>query len=170
MNGKSAPETPNHNVLLDLVDSLQYNQSTGAYNRKAGPDLERHRIREGGLMPRQAIGILTSGGDCPGLNAAIRAAGKAARDHFGMEVIGFQDGFRGLVENRSVRLEGETLSGIITWAARSWVPAVTNRIRFRWDHPDTWIWSTSRWIITNTHLDALICLGGRRLHRRTLAG
>jgi 6-phosphofructokinase 1 len=45
------------------------------------------------------IGILTSGGDCPGLNAAI---------------IGIQDGFRGLVENRTIPLEDAAVSGILT--------------------------------------------------------
>ena len=48
------------------------------------------------------IGILTSGGDCPGLNAAIRGIGKAAIESFGMEIVGFRDGFRGLMENRTV--------------------------------------------------------------------
>ena len=38
------------------------------------------------------IGILTSGGDCPGLNAAIRAVGKAAQDAYGMRVTGFLNG------------------------------------------------------------------------------
>jgi 6-phosphofructokinase len=59
------------------------------------------------------IGILTAGGDCPGLNAAIRGIGKAAIDTYGMEVVGFRDGFRGLVEDRSVRLD-RRLSGILT--------------------------------------------------------
>ena len=59
------------------------------------------------------IGILTAGGDSPGLNAAIRGIGKAAIDHYGMEVVGFRDGFRGLVEDRSVRLDRQ-LSGILT--------------------------------------------------------
>ncbi|MCU0506430.1 MAG: 6-phosphofructokinase, partial [Chloroflexi bacterium] len=40
------------------------------------------------------VGILTSGGDSPGLNAAIRGFGKAAIGHYGMEVVGFRDGFR----------------------------------------------------------------------------
>ena len=40
------------------------------------------------------VGVLTSGGDCPGLNAAIRGVGKAARGFYGMQVIGFLDGFR----------------------------------------------------------------------------
>ena len=65
-------------------------------------------------MAQKAIGILTSGGDCPGLNAAIRGVGKAARGAFDSQVIGFRDGFRGLVENRTVRLDNAALSGILT--------------------------------------------------------
>lgn len=60
------------------------------------------------------IGILTAGGDSPGLNAAIRAVGKAAKRAYGMHVIGFRDGFRGLMQNRFIRLDDETLSGILT--------------------------------------------------------
>lgn len=61
-----------------------------------------------------AVGILTSGGDCPGLNAAIRAVGKAVQDRFGMRLIGFQNGFRGLVQNQTQHLGGDALSGILT--------------------------------------------------------
>jgi 6-phosphofructokinase 1 len=62
--------------------------------------------------PRR-IGILTAGGDSPGLNAAIRGIGKAAIGHHGMTVVGFRDGFRGLAEDRFVRLD-RRLSGILT--------------------------------------------------------
>lgn len=62
----------------------------------------------------RCIGILTSGGDCPGLNAAIRGVVKAAITEYGMNVIGFYDGFRGLVENRSVPLDMSAVSGILT--------------------------------------------------------
>ena len=48
------------------------------------------------------IGILTAGGDSPGLNAAIRGVGKTAIGHYGMELIGFRDGITGLVQNRTV--------------------------------------------------------------------
>lgn len=61
----------------------------------------------------QTIGILTSGGDSPGLNAAIRGVGKACQSH-GMRILGIRDGFRGLVENRTMDLEGGALSGILT--------------------------------------------------------
>ena len=53
------------------------------------------------------VGVLTSGGDNPGLNAAIRGLGKAALGCYNMQVIGFRDGFRGLMENRSITLDGK---------------------------------------------------------------
>lgn len=62
----------------------------------------------------RCIGILTSGGDCPGLNAAIRGIAKAAIQRHGMEVVGVRDGFRGLVENRVQRLDGQALSNVLT--------------------------------------------------------
>ncbi|MGH7977425.1 MAG: 6-phosphofructokinase [Limisphaerales bacterium] len=60
------------------------------------------------------IGILTAGGDSPGLNAAIRGVGKTALGFYGMEIIGFRDGFRGLVEDRRLKLDKAILSGILT--------------------------------------------------------
>ena len=60
------------------------------------------------------VGILTAGGDSPGLNAAIRGFGKTAIAHYGMELFGFRDGVTGLVENRYVELDGKALSGILT--------------------------------------------------------
>ncbi|MCA0307931.1 MAG: 6-phosphofructokinase [Actinobacteria bacterium] len=59
------------------------------------------------------IGILTAGGDSPGLNAAIRGFGKAAINN-GWQLIGFRDGIRGLVENRHTPLDSKALSGILT--------------------------------------------------------
>jgi 6-phosphofructokinase len=62
----------------------------------------------------RCIGILTSGGDFPGLNAAIRAVAKVCINEYGIKVIGITDGFRGLVENRTVLLDDLTVSGILT--------------------------------------------------------
>jgi 6-phosphofructokinase 1 len=59
------------------------------------------------------IGILTAGGDCPGLNAVIRGVAKAAM-HYGIRVIGIRDGFRGLIENRIMPLDNQAVSGILT--------------------------------------------------------
>ncbi len=60
------------------------------------------------------IGILTAGGDCPGLNAAIRGVGKTAIIKYGMEVIGFNSGFLGLINKEYSILEESMLSGILT--------------------------------------------------------
>src|SRR5512135_3861494 len=60
------------------------------------------------------IGILTTGGDSPGLNAALRGVGKAAHAMYDMDVIGFQDGFAGMAEGRTLALEGSILSNILT--------------------------------------------------------
>ncbi len=62
--------------------------------------------------PRGTIGILTAGGDCPGLNAVIRGVAKAAMHH-GIRVVGIRDGFRGLVENRTMELSNSLVSGIL---------------------------------------------------------
>lgn len=59
------------------------------------------------------LGILTGGGDCPGLNAVIRSVTKAAI-RYGYEVIGFRDGYQGLVDNRFLPLHDALVSGILT--------------------------------------------------------
>jgi 6-phosphofructokinase 1 len=60
------------------------------------------------------IGILTSGGDCPGLNAAIRSVGKTAILKYGMRVYGISSGFQGLINKDVVELDDKKLSGILT--------------------------------------------------------
>lgn len=60
------------------------------------------------------IGILTAGGDCPGLNAAIRGVGKTAIVEYGMEVYGFNAGFLGLINKDYIVLKESQLSGILT--------------------------------------------------------
>ena len=66
------------------------------------------------MTKAKRIGILTAGGDCPGLNAAIRGVGKTAIVKYGMEVIGFSDGFLGLINKDFVKLDEASLSGILT--------------------------------------------------------
>jgi len=60
------------------------------------------------------IGIVTSGGDCPGINAAIRGVGKTAILEYGMEVIGISSGFLGLINQEYSILDENQLSGILT--------------------------------------------------------
>jgi 6-phosphofructokinase 1 len=59
------------------------------------------------------IGILTGGGDCPGLNAVIRSVAKPAMMYFGTKVIGVEDGFEGLVEGRMHELTPKDVAGIL---------------------------------------------------------
>ena len=53
------------------------------------------------------IGILTGGGDCPGLNAVIRAVVRTSAGRYGSTVVGFRDGWRGLLEDRKVPLDSD---------------------------------------------------------------
>ncbi|MHC5022678.1 MAG: ATP-dependent 6-phosphofructokinase, partial [Planctomycetota bacterium] len=67
-------------------------------------------------MPKtiRRIGLLTGGGDCPGLNAVLRAITKTAIYRHGVRVFGIEDGFQGLIENRVGELSSMHVSGILT--------------------------------------------------------
>ena len=114
------------------------------------------------------IGILTAGGDSPGLNAAIRGVGKAALNEYNMQVIGFRDGFRGLVDNRIVRLESGSLSGILTVGGTILGTSRDKPHKMKiggkaQDMTDV--------IVENyqaNHLDALVCLGGGGTQKNAL--
>jgi len=106
------------------------------------------------------IGILTAGGDSPGLNAAIRGVGKAAGGAYGMGVIGFRDGFRGLVENRVVRLDRGALSGILTLGGTILGTSRDKPQRMPMGGEEL---DMTEVIVANYrkhNLDALVCLGG----------
>jgi 6-phosphofructokinase 1 len=59
------------------------------------------------------VGVLTGGGDCPGLNAVIRAVVRRAERDYGDEVYGFLDGYQGLLDDRWTRLDVEACRGIL---------------------------------------------------------
>ena len=59
------------------------------------------------------IGILTGGGDCPGLNAVIRAVVRKGVNQYGHAIVGYRDGWRGVLENRVTHLTPENTSGIL---------------------------------------------------------
>jgi 6-phosphofructokinase 1 len=106
------------------------------------------------------IGILTAGGDSPGLNAAIRGVGKAAMGHYKMHVIGFRDGFRGLMENRTMALDGGQLSGILTSGGTI---LGTSRDKPHKMPVGGKLLDMTDAIVGNyhdNHLDCLVCLGG----------
>ena len=59
------------------------------------------------------IGILTGGGDCPGLNAVIRAVVRKGVNNYGHTIVGYRDGWRGVLDNRIVQLTPENTAGIL---------------------------------------------------------
>jgi 6-phosphofructokinase len=106
------------------------------------------------------IGVLTAGGDTPGLNAALRAIGKAAESRQDMRVIGFRDGFKGLMENRYLPLGSDVLSGILTVGGTI---LGTSREKPHAMLVGGAVLDVTPVIVENYHqhhLDALICLGG----------
>lgn len=114
------------------------------------------------------IGILTSGGDSPGLNTAIRGLGKAALGEYDMQLIGFRDGFRGLMENRKMRLESADLSDILT---RGGTLLGTSRDKPHRMQVDGKLQDMTDVIAGNyhsNHLDVLVCLGGGGTQKNAL--
>ncbi len=108
----------------------------------------------------KTVGILTSGGDTPGSNAAIRAFGKAALSHYGMKIVGFRDGFRGLMENQFIVLDNKMLSGILTLGGTILGTSREKPFRMSVDGKEK---DMTEVIIRNYHLnrlDALVCIGG----------
>ncbi len=112
------------------------------------------------MMIGKTIGILTAGGDSPGLNAAIRGVGKVAIDKHGMRLVGFRDGFRGLMQNRVIWLGDDELSGILTLGG-----TILGTSR---DKPHRMLIGGKTRNMTDVmvenylkhDLDALVCLGG----------
>ena len=66
------------------------------------------------MSKRLRVGLLTGGGDCPGLNAVIRAVTKSLTLEHGAEVFGFEDGFEGMIERKMRPLGYRDVSGILT--------------------------------------------------------
>jgi 6-phosphofructokinase 1 len=108
----------------------------------------------------KTIGILTAGGDSPGLNAAIRGVGKAAIGSYGMHVVGFRDGFRGLMENRGAALAPSDLSGILTIGGT--ILGTSRDKPTRMPVGKKTMDMTDAIVATyhKHHLDGLVCLGG----------
>ena len=113
------------------------------------------------------IGILTAGGDCPGLNAAIRGVGKAVLGR-GIEAVGIRDGFLGLVENRTLPLDRHSLAGILTVGG---TVLGTSRVKpHRMDVNGRERDLRDRVLTTcaRKRLDAIVCIGGDGTQRNAI--
>jgi phosphofructokinase-like protein len=100
------------------------------------------------------IGILTGGGDCPGLNAVIRAVVRKAIDAYGDQVIGFRDGWRGVLHGACDELTIESTRGILPRGGTILGSSRTNPYK-RADGLDT-----VRETFADLQLDGLIAIGG----------
>ena len=114
----------------------------------------------------KCIGILTSGGDCPGLNAAIRGVAKPAMSDFHIEVIGIEKGFRGLVENHARILHLNDISGILSLGGTILGTSREKPHKMPLPNGET-IDLTTRAVETYNRLglDCLVCLGGNGTHK-----
>ena len=104
-------------------------------------------------MVPMSIGILTSGGDCPGLNAVIRAAVFTGTKLHGMEFVGFKDGWRGLVEGDSMELGRRQVMGISKQGGTILGTSRTNP--FEGGGPDR-----IKEVMAERGVDSLIAIGG----------
>ncbi len=114
------------------------------------------------MIAIKRFGILTSGGDAPGLNAAIRAVCRTAESRFGMQAVGIKNGYRGLIEGNCTILSGSDISGILT---RGGTILGTSREKpFKNPLPDEKTGLLPVEKIKKTYeeqkLDALVCIGG----------
>jgi phosphofructokinase-like protein len=114
----------------------------------------------------KCVGILTSGGDCPGLNAAIRGVAKPAMSDFHIEVIGIEKGFRGLVENHARVLHLQDVSGILSLGGTMLGTSREKPYKMPLPNGET-IDMTARAVETYNRLglDCLVCLGGNGTHK-----
>ncbi|RNC66272.1 ATP-dependent 6-phosphofructokinase [Proteiniphilum sp. X52] len=113
------------------------------------------------------VGILTSGGDAPGINATIRGVGKTAINNYGMQMIGIQNGFSGLLYKDIVELTDQSLSGILNMGGTILGTAREKVFRKMITSPD----EKDREKIKNAYnelgLDCLVCIGGNGTQRTT---
>jgi ATP-dependent phosphofructokinase / diphosphate-dependent phosphofructokinase len=100
------------------------------------------------------IGVLTGGGDCPGLNAAIRAIVRKGIDHHGHAILGFRDGWRGPLENSHSELTIESTRGILPRGGTILGTSRTNPLK----HADGPV--RIRENLAGLHVDGLIAIGG----------
>ncbi len=114
---------------------------------------------------RKRIGVLTGGGDCPGLNAVIRAVVKTAENEYGTEVVGFFDGYEGVVENRFRTIDMKDVPGLLSQGGT--ILGTSNRadpFKYPVRQGDDYVYlDRSQQALINFEslgLDALIAIGG----------
>src|ERR1044072_2839702 len=100
------------------------------------------------------VGMLTGGGDCPGLNAVLRAAVRKAEVHYGDELIGFRDGWKGVVENLTIELDVELMRGTLPRGGTVLGSSRTNPYKLEGGV------ERAKQTLADLGVDALIAIGG----------
>ncbi len=113
-------------------------------------------------MTIRRVGILTGGGDCPGLNAAIRAITRKASLDYGWEVLGIEDGYEGAIDGRAHPLTSDDVAGILSRGGT--ILGTSNKaspfdlkdgVEVETERTPKMLANLDRW-----RLDALFCIGG----------
>lgn len=113
------------------------------------------------------IGILTSGGDCPGINATIRGIGKTAITCYGMEVVGIHGGFSGLLNRDIEELNEQRLSGILNLGGTILGTAREKGFRELLTSVDVEKSKCIHEAYQELGLDCLVCIGGNGTQKTT---
>ncbi|WP_321335220.1 ATP-dependent 6-phosphofructokinase [uncultured Bacteroides sp.] len=106
------------------------------------------------------IGILTSGGDCPGINATIRGVCKTAINHYGMEVIGIHSGFQGLLDKDVETFTDKSLSGLLNQGGTMLGTSREKPFKKKGVDPDVNKPAIIEQNIKELGLDCIVCIGG----------
>jgi 6-phosphofructokinase 1 len=127
-----------------------------------GSDSGYHRATMASI---KRIGVLTGGGDCPGLNAVIRAVTKTAMHEHKLEVFGVEDGYLGLIQNRMRLLQWNDVSNILTQGGTilgTSNQANPQRFAIERGGKTEWVDVTDRVLdhVRGAEIDALVCIGG----------
>ena len=106
------------------------------------------------------IGVLTSGGDCPGINAAIRGVCKCAISHYGMEVIGIHSGFEGLLTKEVEIIDENALSGLLSQYGTIFGSSREQPFKRGGVMPDADKPTLLKENVKDLRLDCVVCIGG----------
>ncbi|MFH2138691.1 MAG: ATP-dependent 6-phosphofructokinase [Candidatus Omnitrophota bacterium] len=117
------------------------------------------------MTKKLRVGILTAGGDCPGLNAVIRSVAKKLMIEQDAEIIGIKDGYEGLIHNQYVKLDYKDVSGILTLGgtilgtsniANPYKYAVKEKGKVKFNN----VVAKVKQNVKKMKLDSLVCIGG----------
>src|ERR1043165_6949902 len=110
--------------------------------------------RDSGRTVAMRVGVLTGGGDCPGLNAVIRAVVRKGVGVYGHEFVGFRDGWRGPLEGDTMPLDIQAVRGILPRGGTILGSSRTNPIKIEGGV------DRIKENLASTGVDALIAIGG----------